>query len=183
MSDDIKPGESETPDIKDGEQKPNQDEEAKKEAEREIVRKAEMDKVPDWVKDEILKKSQEELKASEDKRFEERFDKRDFDQKLPTVLEKLELSDEQTTAFKDRVDSLVANNNHTHKDALHLATLEYESSGEAGQVSAGSLPPESTSSQASLRLVSNSDFDLLSPDQKKDYMQKTKEQYGEVKFK
>ena len=152
---------------------------------KEAVRKAELEKVPDWVKAEWQKENQSNF----DSNYEARRDKETYDDNLPKIVKENNLSAEEQKAIVDQVESLRKYKDETGKtmpynEALHLATKDLSSPTlkQAVKIVGGALPPSSEGVANTFNTTSLNKFDAMSPAQQKTYMEKSKAMHGGVKF-
>jgi len=178
-------------DIKDDEQVSNSEVKSEggeltdqQKADKEAVKQAEKDKVPEWVKAEWLKEQSDDF----DNRYSTKRDKELYDQNLPKIVKENNLTAEEQTAITEEVDKLRKykddkGQSMSYEQALRLATKELNSTTlkQAVKIAAGALPPEGQVGQT-FNPVSVSKFDDMTPASQKKYMDKSKELYGAVKF-
>ena len=159
--------------------------EALKEAERAKVQKAELDKVPEWVKNKWL----EEQASDFDNRYSEKRDKEQYEEALPKVVKDNNLTDDQRQFVESEVQRLRKYRDEDgkfmpYKEALRLVTKDLDSTTmkQAVKIAAGALPPSGAQVVNTFNLVSNAKFDKMTPGQQSEYMKKSKELHGGVNF-
>lgn len=191
---DGEPGSEKKKDIKDGEPvlTPEQEaeaqakaEEEKKKTDAEAVKKAELDKVPEWVKELILKEGAENF----DKRYDSKRDKEVFEEKISSLVKKNSFDKESEEAIRTEVKKLATmkdeeGNSLGYEKALNYVTkgLDAESTKKDLHIALGALPEKGEHTKEVFKQLSLKQFTAMPRDVKKKYMDDSVRLHGEVKY-
>jgi len=164
-----------------------QDSEEQKAKDREIIRKAEIDKVPNWVKDEIRKG--QVPKEDFETMYSAKRDKERYDDSLSTFVKKNQLNSDEEKQIQTEVTKLAKlkddeGNTLGYETALSYVTkgMTEKSTKRDLQIALGALPEKGEAPKKGLRIMKVVDYDNLSQIAKREYSKQSKELHGEVKF-